>query len=147
VLRSGRPWSTAPIPGDDDPYSAHFAVLECSDVTDAHAHGQAPGGLDDATVFAVGTILHEAPSWDADADGAWRVRGMATRAGTRSGGFGSLVLAGLLSHAESHQADLVWCSARIRAVGFYERHGFVPRGAPGRLPGLGEHQTMWRSRP
>jgi ribosomal protein S18 acetylase RimI-like enzyme len=100
-------------------------------------------GLQDATLLAVGSILLESPPWDPQDDRAWRVRGMATRPSTRSSGFGGQVLVTLVAHAESNSASFVWCTARIGAVSFYERHGFTARGAAGRLPGLGEHQTMW----
>jgi GNAT superfamily N-acetyltransferase len=148
VLRPGKPWASAFYPHDEDPLSGHFAVM---------SHGPAGRQL-----LAVGSILPDAPSWpnpsgqgsDEGAAGsdvtgfAWRIRGMAARFDMRSKGLGGLVLTGLISHAQSRpesQPDgLLWFTARIQAVAFYERFGFVTRGGIGRVPGLGPHITMWR---
>jgi GNAT superfamily N-acetyltransferase len=143
VLRTGRPWSDAFYPADEDPLTAHFAAIEDS-----------PGGRQ---VLCVGSILPEAPSWQATFDGsagsdiggfAWRVRGMATRADARSRGLGSQVLTGLLDHArsetESDPDGLIWFTARVPAIAFYERHGFTGRGEVDLAHPLGPHLTMWR---
>jgi predicted GNAT family N-acyltransferase len=125
VLRTGRPWADAIYPGDDDPRSAHIAVM------------------DGATLLAVGSVLPETPDWAIGATRAWRVRGMATRRDVRGSGLGSKVLGRLVSYVGEHEGGLLWCSARVQAVGLYEKFGFVTRGARYVVRGLGEHATMW----
>jgi ribosomal protein S18 acetylase RimI-like enzyme len=128
VLRTGRPWANAIYPGDDDPRSAHFAVM------------------DGTTLLAVGSVLPETPDWAIGAicaTGAWRVRGMATRRDSRGSGLGSKVVERLVSHVGEHEGGLLWCSARVQAVGLYEKFGFVTRGARYMVRGLGDHATMW----
>jgi predicted GNAT family N-acyltransferase len=125
VLRTGRSWSDAIYAGDDDRRSAHFAVMV------------------GAMVLAVGSVLPETPAWAIGATGAWRVRGMATRCDSRGSGLGSKVLGRLVSHVGEHEGGLLWCTARVKAVGLYERFGFVTRGAVHAIPGIGEHVTMW----
>ena len=129
---------------------------------------------DDTTLLAVGSVLPESPDWlagdrssgdrssgdqksgdrssgdrssgDQSPAGraAWRVRGMATRPDQRGSGIGGLVLAALLDHVRTEGGRLVWCSARLGALTFYVRAGFVSRGDPGHVEGMGPHQTMWR---
>lgn len=146
VLRTGRSWADARYATDEDAESAHFAALALAlAVTDADVPGA--GGIVDelpqsATLLAVGSILPESPSWGERRDAVFRVRGMATRADSRSGGFGGRVLTSLMSHARDSDAGLVWLTARMNAVAFYARHGFDPHGDPGIVPGLGPHQTM-----
>jgi GNAT superfamily N-acetyltransferase len=46
---------------------------------------------------------------------------------------------------ERLQADLgaaLWCNARVKAVPFYQRHRWVPRGAPFEVAGVGPHLRM-----
>jgi len=68
---------------------------------------------------------------------------MAVQAGSRGCGLGSRVLEQLLDHAGLNQARLVWCRARVAAVGLYERFGFVAHGTPERVPGIGLHLAMY----
>lgn len=131
VLRTGRRWADAHYRQDDDPRSAHFAALEATT-------------LDDATVFAVGSVLPEKPEWHEGDTGAWRVRGMATRGDLRGSGFGGRVLASLLQHVSSEGGGLVWCTARLGALAFYERAGFVAFGGQEHVAGIGPHRTMRR---
>jgi GNAT superfamily N-acetyltransferase len=126
VLRTGRPWANARYAADEDPLCGHFAVM------------------DGATVFAVGSVLLETPAWAIGATDAWRVRGMATRSDSRGSGLGSKVLERLVSHVVEHSGRLLWCTARPAAVRLYERFGFVTRGGPQEVTGLGPHFTMWR---
>ncbi len=140
MLRTGRPWADARYRQDDDPFSAHFAAFA----------GIRP---DAETVLAVGSVLPEWPEWEETPrqesgwsetpQGAWRVRGMATRRDLRGSGLGSSILACLLDHVRSEGGGLVWCTARTGALTFYERAGFCSRGEPSHVPGIGPHLTMW----
>jgi GNAT superfamily N-acetyltransferase len=125
VLRPGRPAESSAMHDDDHPLTRHAAVTV------------------DGVAVAVGSILPEAPPWAIDLGASWRLRGMATRDGMRSGGLGSAVLTALLEHARSEGGRLVWCAARIRAQPFYERFGFAPRGERFMTEGV-EHVHMWR---
>jgi GNAT superfamily N-acetyltransferase len=146
VLRTGRPWADALYELDEHPLSAHFAAFPRA------GPGAAPGAAQgaasgEAIVLAAGSVLPEAPDWEADwleDEGlAWRVRGMATRRDLRGSGLGSRVLTSLLAHVRTSGGGLVWCTARLGALSLYERAGFAARGEPGLIAGLGAHQTMW----
>lgn len=110
---------------DDDPRSRHLALSI------------------DGRVVAVGSVLPEPPPWSEERQGAWRIRGMATKEGSRSLGYGGLVLRGLLEYAVSAGATLIWCDARLPAVPFYERLGFSTVGEVFVREGV-EHRSMER---
>jgi GNAT superfamily N-acetyltransferase len=75
---------------------------------------------------------------------AWRVRGMALDDDLRDRGIGGALLERCVEHARSSGGTLVWCNARIRAVPFYERHGFVTDGEPFDVESIGPHFRMRR---
>jgi GNAT superfamily N-acetyltransferase len=134
VLRPGRPAGESAYPGDDHPLSAHVAVRAADESL----------GAEEDDVVAVGTVLPEAPPWEPDREGVWRIRGMATHPDHRRSGLGALVVEALLHHAAVHGGGLVWCNARLPARSFYERAGFERRGEELELPGIGPHVQMWR---
>ncbi|MGH8995739.1 MAG: GNAT family N-acetyltransferase, partial [Acidimicrobiales bacterium] len=97
VLRPGQPPEASVMPKDDHPLAHHVAVSV------------------DGEVVSVGTIMPDSPPWDADRADAWRIRGMATRAGFRGRQLGGAVLADLVAWAADHGGTLVWCNARVGA--------------------------------
>jgi GNAT superfamily N-acetyltransferase len=135
--------------GDDHPLAAHVAVL-AAEPTEARSARAGP-------VVAVGSLFpEEPPPWlaeearvatmpDTHAGTArwWRIRGMATAEGHRGQGLGGVVLDQLLS-VVADQGGLVWCNARVPAVPFYLRAGFLAAGEVFELPLIGAHQAMWR---
>lgn len=77
---------------------------------------------------------------------AFRLRGMGTVAAVRGRGFGRALLQRCLDHAVAQGVSTVWCNARVSAIGFYERAGFVTVGERFELPDIGPHVVMvWRS--
>lgn len=80
----------------------------------------------DGTLVSIGTIMLS--PYPGSAEQAWRIRGMATEVPFRSRGFGGLILEALLSYAAERGGGRVWCNARVEAIRFYERFGFVTRG-------------------
>lgn len=74
----------------------------------------------------------------------WRLRSMATEPSLRSSGLGSDVLAAALGHVADHGGGVVWCSARVPALRFYERAGFAGFGEIYETPDIGPHRLMWR---
>ena len=114
-----------------------LAARECED---AHAVG---AYLDGDTLVAVGMIMLDGTDRpDEDADGAWRVRGMATLPEARGRGAGSAVLAALVDHAGERGARRVWCNARTPALNLYRRAGFEIVSDEFALPEIGPHYRM-----
>lgn len=118
------------LPGDDRPGAGHFA-----------AYG--PGD----ELVGVVTVTPEAPSWDPQATGAWRLRGMATASEVRGGGVGAALVDRALDHVRTGGARTLWCSARMAAFGFYQRMGFATTGEVWEEPVIGPHIAMTRDVP
>ena len=116
------------LPADDDPRSGFFAAE-----------------TDDGRVVATAAVFPDAPPWDPAAVDAWRLRGMATDEGWRSRGIGAAVLDAVVHHAVDGGGRLLWCNARLPAVAFYERAGFVRVGEEWDEPHIGPHVAMQRA--
>ena len=114
VLRAGHSPGGSVYPGDDAADTGHF------------------GAFVDARLVAVASVCREAPRTELGETAAtvWRLRGMATADGYRGRGIGERLARRCIAHARGHGATRVWCSARERAVGFYERLGFRVVGEP-----------------
>lgn len=123
VLRAGRPFETAHMPGDDLPTTVHL--------------GAWVGGLDGslespASLVGVATLM--------DNEGL-QLRGMATEPSVRGAGYGLLILADAQRIARERGVEL-WCNARKTAVGFYERAGWEIAGPEFEWPDIGPHYKM-----
>ncbi|HEV2362118.1 MAG TPA: GNAT family N-acetyltransferase [Acidimicrobiales bacterium] len=156
VLRPHQTVAEMNMVGDDDPRSACLAIRD-----------------DDGEIVATGSVRPESPPWvpgsptheshsshapydppsaavTAAGDGyesSWRLRGMATDAGLRNAGLGARILAAAIDHVAENGGGLLWCSARIGAVSFYERAGFQRLGETYDEPHIGTHTVMWRTVP
>lgn len=123
VLRGGGPLERALLPGDTEGLGVHWGAW-----------------LDGRLVACVS--LYEVSTEGGVS--STQLRGMATVAELRSQGLGGALLHAAISawEEDADAARPLWCNARIRAVPFYERHGFVGEGEPFVFPGVGEHLRM-----
>lgn len=133
VLRPHQHPEELATPLDDRPGAASFAA-------------RAPGG----EVVGTATVGPDDPPPARDpapgdfALARWRLRGMATAPAWRRRGIGSAVLDAVTAHVAAHGGGLLWCNARLTAVPFYERAGFVGHGEVFEEPAIGPHVVMWR---
>ncbi len=123
VLRPGYPADTPTLP--DPPDAVHLAALD----------GDAVAGT---------AALLRRPFPHRPDERAWQLTGMAVAADRQGQGVGSLLLDRAVEVASEREAALVWCHARVTAIGFYRSQGWRPEGehfvgAIG-LP----HVLMWR---
>ncbi len=129
VLRPGQPAEALVYPGDDAPGSFHA------------------GALVDGEVVGVATVYPEpmplVPEADVDPASAFRLRGMATRPDLQGTGLGRAVLRRCIEHAREAGAEVLWCNARVGALGFYRRLDFETLGDAFDIPGIGPHYVMW----
>jgi len=121
-LRPGLPRHAAAFDGDGDPTTHHFGAF-------------APE--------AVGCASFMSSVWEGEP--AWQLRGMATQADVVRRGVGRA----LLSFAERQLRAgggprLLWCNARLGAVPFYERLGWVVVSDVFDVPTVGPHRAMLR---
>ena len=125
-----RPHQTrsGPLPGDDIADAVHI------------------GAFVDIFHLASTCFVYPDPCpWRPDERPAWHLRQMATHPEYRGQGAGSAVLRTVVDYIAATGGGLLWCNARVGAVGFYSAHGFQvhgdvhPRGDPP-IP----HRYLWR---
>jgi GNAT superfamily N-acetyltransferase len=121
VLRPGRPPEEAFFPGDGERSSGHFAAYV------------------DHRVVGVASVLAEPES---SGPGDWRLRGMAVDPSHQGTGVGGSLLARVRDFVARSGGGLIWCNARVSALGFYESAGFLVVGGPWDEPGIGPHLRM-----
>jgi argininosuccinate lyase len=126
VLRAGLPRPNVRFEGDEAPDTLHA------------------GAFLDGRLVAVATIVRRPPPDEPGARAAWQVRGMATQPAARGRGLGGDLLERCVEHARDRGGAFVWCNARVRAVAFYERHGFAGVGDVFEIERLGPHLRMRR---
>ncbi|MDQ6650621.1 MAG: GNAT family N-acetyltransferase [Actinomycetota bacterium] len=115
-------------PSDDHPESGHFAAYDGS-----------------GAVVGTASVRRAPPPWEPADTSAWQLRGMATADGLRGQGVGAAVLERAVAHVASLGGGVLWCNARLAALSFYERAGFVRRGEEWVDPQIGPHVVMWRT--
>lgn len=115
-----------PLPGDDQPDAAHIAAL------------------DDWVVVGTCFVFPERCPWR-DEQPAWHLRQMATAPDRRGEGIGAAVLGFAADYVSAAGGALIWCNARVTAIGFYAGQGWQSQGVPftdaeHTVP----HERMWR---
>lgn len=129
VLRAGMPVEAAQFDGDDAADTRHFG---------AFAEGVNVGCV---SYMAIPCPLEPETS-------AWQLRGMATAPDWQGRGVGRA----LLSFAEPALIDefgpgLLWCNARVPAVGFYVKQGWHIVSDIFEIPTAGPHRRMMKREP
>ena len=77
-------------------------------------------------------------------DNAYRLRGMATDSNFQRKGYASDLMAESFKELKKRDCDMVWCNARLGAVGFYESLGFKIIGELFDIKGIGPHYFMYK---
>ncbi|GIV23876.1 MAG: putative N-acetyltransferase YitI [Bacteroidia bacterium] len=129
VLRPGWPREAARFEGDTDKRTYHFAAYT-------------PSG----EVVGVASFFQEPYPPLGEGPSVYRLRGMATHpAYQRQAGIGRTLLQKALSFLARQGITLVWCYARVEAVPFYAKQGFLRWEAAGiiDIPGVGPHEVWY----
>lgn len=126
VLRPGFPYEVSVQPTDDA--ATHFAAYD-----------------DAGRVVGVATVFAE--PYPDTGEPAWRLRGMAVAPNARGGGYGGALLTAAVTYATGRGGALMWCNARVTALGFYARYGFAVDGEVFDVPGGGPHRRLRRPLP
>lgn len=121
VLRPGLPFDTAIWARDQPPDSRHFAAMDAQD-----------------RVLGVASFYHQDTDL-APNEPAWQLRGMAVEQALRGQGVGQKVLLESIDLLQaSDPVRVIWCNARVSAIGFYEKLGFAVLGEPFLVPNVTE---------
>lgn len=59
---------------------------------------------------------------------SFQFRKLAVEASVQKMGIGSSLLLYLITHAKQNGGKHIWCNARVQAIGFYLKYGFVQSG-------------------
>lgn len=134
VLRDGDPAAVVIWPRDDDAATTHYGAKDHT-----------------GRILAIGTIYAQ-PLPDNATDRTlaqgiaaahqFQFRGMASDAAVRGSGAGRAVLNALIAHAKQHPPALLWCNARVAAIGFYEKAGMRIVSERFEIAGVGPHHVM-----
>ena len=137
VLRPHLPREAAVYDVDALPETRHFIAL-------AHRSAGAGAGADGGNGRAVvGTVTIFPRPLDERETNAWQLRGMAVADDFRRAGVGRKLLAAVDRHLRSlDPVPLLWCHARITAIGFYERCGWQVISDVYDVPTVGPHRKM-----
>ena len=128
VLRPGFPREAAIFPLDHEPTTHHFVAV---------------AAVDNRIVGCV-TISQPRP-WQDRAD-AIQLRAMAVAAEARGGSVGRRLLARVDEHVRTlpPPRPIMWCNARVGALGFYQRCGWTVVSDVFDSPPAGPHVKMTR---
>lgn len=122
VLRAGRPVEAAQYAADHQPDTRHWRYQDADD-----------------RIVGCATV-QRAPFPDGEGP-AWQLRGMAVDEDLQGMGIGGEVLVGVMADV----AEPIWCNARVRAVPFYQTHGWVVVSDAFEVPDVGPHHRMvWK---
>ena len=108
-----------------DPVGTHFAAFDV-----------------DSAIAGVVTVLPEEPTDESDP--TWRLRGMAVAPESQRQGVGRALMYAIFDFVADVDHGGIWCAARLRAVGFYEKFDFASVGEPYVERGIGAHVRMER---
>lgn len=123
---------------EDETVAVHIAAYIDGD--------DAPHGV--GTIYAEAppaSLADEIPAWAYATGAAWRLRGMATSEAARGTGLGRDVLEACFETVRQAGGQVLWCNARVGALGFYRRLGLVTAGPAFDIPEIGGHYVMWRA--
>ena len=116
------------LPGDDERGAGHWTARQ-----------------PELGLVGIVSVMPEPVPWLGGHPGGWRLRGMATAPEVRGWGVGSELVDAVVAHVAGHGGAVLWCTARMAAVGFYEHKGFQVIGETWEEPVIGTHIHMHRS--
>tara|TARA_B110001454_G_C12528159_1_gene354049 strand:- start:126 stop:560 length:435 start_codon:yes stop_codon:yes gene_type:complete len=108
--------------GDNDQETFHLGVFEQHELRGIASFMKTSNGLFDKEQY--------------------QLRGMATVAEVRGKGYGRLMLLRAFELLRERQVHVLWCNARVNALGFYVKLGFSQKGEKFEIKEIGEHYTL-----
>ncbi len=120
ILRPHHPPEQCRFAGDFDETTVHFGAL---------SNGRIVGILS----------VYRASNECLDAAESWQLRAMATSKSHRGKGLGLRLIAAAESHVSAQGGTCLWANARLHALGFYEKAGYVAHGKRFEIAGVGPH--------
>ena len=125
MLRPGRDLSECVFKGDESDQTLHLGAF-----------------VEKKLVSIASFYFNQSQSFEAP--NQFQLRGMATLPEFQNQGLSRELLKFGFPLIKRNFCDLVWCNARISAVGFYETVGFKTIGDTFDIPDVGTHQLMYK---
>ena len=125
VLRQGKPLSSCVFEGDNLALTVHFGVFENYNLMGV------------ASVFDNDIAMTELQPQA-------QIRGMAVLPGARNLGLGRLLMDSIEMHLQQQANKFVWFNARVTAIEFYEKMGYVQSGSIFDITDVGPHVLMYK---
>lgn len=123
ILVPGQDFEMCKFEGDEDEQTFHL------------------GAFVEGRLVSVASFFFEKHP-DFEGENHFQLRGMATLDEYRQKGFSRELLKVAFPIIKQNFCSLVWCNARVTAMAFYEKVGFVKHGEVFDIPGVGEHILM-----
>ena len=98
--------------------------------------------MDQDRIVSIGSLF-KTNSSKVDFKKQYRLRAMATDPDYRKHGCGKILLTKALDILSSQDIEVLWCDARIAAVGFYTKLGFEVIDEVYDVPRIGPHKFMY----
>ncbi|MFM1807564.1 MAG: hypothetical protein RLZZ242_289 [Bacteroidota bacterium] len=128
VLRPGYPIEACVFDGDYAPHSVHFGAYQ-----------------EEQLIGCASLVVNYTPKLEVESTAIMQLRGMAVLDPFRNSGVGALLLRAAEDHARTKNIHTIWFNARIKAVSFYERNGYLKQGDPYEIEGVGTHFFMFKT--
>ncbi len=101
------------------------------------------GVFESGRLVSIGSLFEQL-SPKLDFDKQVRLRAMATHPDARGKQYGRLLVEHALLLLKQKDYEVMWCDARIIAIGFYTSLGFNILPEVYEVPRIGPHQFMWK---
>ncbi|MEK9750633.1 MAG: GNAT family N-acetyltransferase [Flavobacteriaceae bacterium] len=127
VLRQGLPIEASIFDKDEDRHTAHFGAF-----------------IGDTVIGCASLVRNTHARFSPEFTQIAQLRGMAVLPGHRDSGIGGLLLRGVETKATEDGIEVLWFNARIKAVPFYEKNGYIKEGDAYEIEGVGTHYFMFK---
>lgn len=124
MLRPERPVEECHFDGDEDDLTFHL------------------GAYIDDKLASVASFYFKTHPQIKDQEYQYQLRGMATLPEYQNQGLSSALLKTAFPIIQNNHVNLLWCNARVKAAGFYEKVGFKRISDEFDIPGVGPHYLM-----
>lgn len=120
----------------------HQTLADCVYAHDEDADTFHVGSFDGEKLVSIGSFYTQKSDLFLE-EQQYQLRGMATDPEYRGKGAGAALILFSIQELQKRDCSLLWCNARLVAVGFYEKLGFSIIGEEFDIPTIGPHYVMF----
>ena len=124
VLRQGKPIENCHFEGDNLDSTFHFGIF--------------------VNKILIGVISLFKNNSIFEFENQYQIRGMAVLESHQNQGFGKKLVLHCENYLASQNTDLIWFNARVVAVSFYQKLGYLIDGDGFEISDIGEHFLMFK---